>query len=94
MGFKFRKSIRLFPGVKVNLSRSGTSVSVGGKGVTTNYSKRGTRSTFSIPGTGVSYTTSHSKTSSPSSGQRFRMVSLLKWLFFVGVVLVLLARVF
>ena len=56
MGFRFRKSIKIMPGVKVNLGKNGvTSYSIGGKGITKNISKKGERTTFSIPGTGVSY---------------------------------------
>ncbi len=55
MGFRFRKSFKIMPGIRVNFSKSGASVSVGGKGLTANFSGRGTRTTVSIPGTGVSY---------------------------------------
>jgi len=34
--FRFRKSISVLPGVKVNLSKTGVSTSVGGKGATLN----------------------------------------------------------
>jgi hypothetical protein len=57
MGFRFRKRVRLLPGLYVNLSKSGASVSVGGRGFTENISRRGVRTTLSIPGTGLSYTT-------------------------------------
>lgn len=57
MGFRFRQSIRLFPGVRLNFSKTGTSVSIGGKGATTNISNRGVRNTVSLPGTGLSYST-------------------------------------
>ena len=60
MGLRFRKSFRLMPGLRVNLSKSGPSLTVGGRGITTNYSKRGARSTIGVPGTGVSYSTKHS----------------------------------
>ncbi|BCQ27196.1 DUF4236 domain-containing protein (plasmid) [Caballeronia sp. NK8] len=53
MGWSFRKSFKLLPGVRVNLSKSGTSYSFGGKGVT--YNSKGRVST-SIPGTGLRYT--------------------------------------
>jgi|GEM_PF-4260224 len=67
MGFRIRKSIKLLPGVRVNLgAKSGPSISIGGKGVTTNYSSRGTRTTVSIPGTGISW----SSTTSSSKGSR------------------------
>ncbi len=55
MGFRFRKSIKLFPGVRINLSKSGVSTSVGVPGATVNFSDRGTRTTVGIPGTGMSY---------------------------------------
>lgn len=55
MGFRFRKSIKLMPGVKINLSKSGISTSLGGRGATVNISKRGTRTTLGIPGTGITH---------------------------------------
>ncbi len=55
MGFRCRKSIRLFPGVRINLSKSGVSTSIGTPGATINISERGTRGTVGIPGTGLSY---------------------------------------
>lgn len=56
MGFRFRKSIKIAPGVKLNVGKKGiSSVSIGGKGYTKNISKRGTRTTVSL-GHGVSYT--------------------------------------
>jgi hypothetical protein len=45
----------LFPGVRLNISKSGPSASFGAPGATFNIGPRGTRSTFGIPGTGVSY---------------------------------------
>lgn len=55
MGFKFRKSIKVAPGVKVNLSRSGVGVSAGVKGARVSTGPLGTRITTSVPGTGLSY---------------------------------------
>ena len=55
MPFRFRKSVRLFPGVRLNLSKSGMSVSVGGPGATVNFSRRGHSMTLGLPGTGLSY---------------------------------------
>ncbi len=55
MGFRFRKSIKIAPGLRLNVSKRGTSVSIGRRGATTNISKRGVRQTFGIPGTGISY---------------------------------------
>lgn len=55
MAFRFRKSFRIAPGVRVNLSRSGVSTTLGGRGLSVNVSRRGTRMTAGIPGTGLSY---------------------------------------
>ncbi len=56
MGLRFRKSISLIPGVRLNLSKNGaSSLSVGGKGLTYNIGKKGTRATGSLPGSGLSY---------------------------------------
>nr|WP_098729260.1 DUF4236 domain-containing protein [Acinetobacter baumannii] len=61
MGLNFRKSIKIAPGIRVNISKKGlSSVSVGGKGARVNVSKKGTRTTVGIPGTGLSYTTNTS----------------------------------
>lgn len=56
MGFRFRKSVKIAPGVRINVGKKGSSVSIGGKGATVNFSKKGTRTTVGIPGTGISYT--------------------------------------
>lgn len=57
MALRFRKSIKIAPGLRINLSKSGVSTSIGGKGITANLSKRGTRITTGIPGTGISSST-------------------------------------
>lgn len=56
MGFRFRRSIKILPGVRLNFSKSGVSTSIGVPGATVNLSKKGTRTTVGVPGTGVSYT--------------------------------------
>jgi hypothetical protein len=55
MGLRFQRRVRLFPGVSLNLGKSGVSVSVGGRGHSVNYSRRGTYGTVGIPGTGISF---------------------------------------
>ncbi|HET6925638.1 MAG TPA: DUF4236 domain-containing protein [Hyphomicrobiaceae bacterium] len=55
--FRFRKSISVLPGVKVNLSKTGVSTSVGGKGATLNIGHGKKNVTLGIPGTGLSYRT-------------------------------------
>lgn len=55
MGFRFRKSIKIFPGLRVNLSKTGASLSVGGRGASVNIGPRGTYANVGLPGTGLSY---------------------------------------
>ena len=55
MGFRFRKSIKLLPGIRLNLSKSGVSATIGKRGASINISERGTRGTVGLPGTGISY---------------------------------------
>ncbi|NBX03190.1 MAG: DUF4236 domain-containing protein [Alphaproteobacteria bacterium] len=54
-GLRVRKILKLAPGLRVNLSKSGGSLSVGGKGFTVNLGRKGTRSTVGLPGSGLSY---------------------------------------
>ncbi|MBP5654597.1 MAG: DUF4236 domain-containing protein [Clostridiales bacterium] len=57
MGLCFRKSISLGKGLKLNLSKSGPSVSFGKSGLRQSIGLNGkTRTTVGIPGTGVYYT--------------------------------------
>ena len=57
MGFRIRKTIKILPGVKINLSNSGISTTVGGRGASVNIKRgRKTKTTLSIPGTGLSHT--------------------------------------
>ena len=58
MGLRFRRSLRLLPGVRLNLSGSGVSASFGRRGAWFTVGPRGTRATIGIPGSGLSYTTS------------------------------------
>lgn len=67
MGFRFRRSFKIAPGVRLNLNSKSTSVRIGPKGLgytISSNSKR--RVTASIPGTGVSY----SEVSSPAARAR------------------------
>ena len=55
MGFRFRKRLKILPGLWLNVSKGGVSTSVGVKGLTVNLKDGKTRTTASIPGTGISY---------------------------------------
>jgi len=55
VGFRFRKSIKLMPGVRLNFSKSGVGVSAGVRGFRVTQRADGTlQRTVSIPGTGIS----------------------------------------
>ncbi|MBY0558991.1 DUF4236 domain-containing protein [Hyphomicrobium sp.] len=60
--FRFRKTISILPGVRINLSKTGVSGSLGGNGATLNVGKKGEQVTLGIPGTGLSYRTPLSTT--------------------------------
>ena len=55
MGLRFRKSVRICPGVRLNFSKSGVSTTVGGRGFSVASGSRGTYVNTGIPGTGLSY---------------------------------------
>lgn len=66
MGFRFRKSIKIAPGVRLNVGKKSTSLSFGGKGLRHTISSTGRRTTsVGIPGTGLSYV-------STSSGKKYK----------------------
>src|SRR6266404_3149368 len=54
MGCRFRKSFKLAPGVRMNLSGSGLSWTLGPRGASVGIGKRGTFLNSGIPGTGLS----------------------------------------
>ncbi len=57
MSFRFWRRIRIAPGVTLNLSKSGGSLSFGPRGAKFTVGSRGKRATVGIPGTGLFYTT-------------------------------------
>ncbi len=53
MGWRFRKSFRVLPGVRLNLSKSGLSATIGVAPFHVNVGPRGVYGGVSIPGTGI-----------------------------------------
>ena len=69
MGFRYRKSINLGGGFRINLSKSGIGYSWGTKGYRITKTASGkTRRTYSIPGTGISYVDESGKRNSRRRG--------------------------
>jgi hypothetical protein len=56
MPFRFRRSIRIAPGVRLNIGKRGVSTSVGGREGHLTAGTGGVRATATLPGTGISYT--------------------------------------
>ena len=66
MGFRFRKSTNIGP-FRITASKSGISTSFGGKGARVTKMANGrTRTTLSIPGTGISHVSETGKTKAPA----------------------------
>jgi hypothetical protein len=53
MAVRFRRRIKIMPGVYMNLSGSGASMTVGPRGASVSIGKRGVHANTSIPGTGL-----------------------------------------
>jgi hypothetical protein len=56
MGFRFRRSIKILPGIRLNFGKRGISTSIGVRGAHVTFGKTGTRTTVGLPGNGISYT--------------------------------------
>jgi hypothetical protein len=69
MGFRFFRRKKLFPGVTLNISKSGLSVSLGVRGAKLTLGSKGIRKTVGLPGTGLYYTeqTSYKKMADSTS---------------------------
>ena len=60
--FRFRKSFKVAPGVRINVGKKSAGVSVGGKGFRVSSNTRsGSRASASIPGTGIGFSQQLSK---------------------------------
>lgn len=86
MGFRFRKSFKLAPGLRLNVSKTGTSISAGPRGASVNLKDDKVRANVGIPGTGLSYRTQLGKlpatgevpeSSGSAAGAFFALVSAL-----------------
>lgn len=79
MGFRFRRSFKVAPGVRINLGKKSGSVSFGTKGARYTINTKGKRTaSVGIPGTGLYYTTtlggSKKKTSRSSSSKTYQVI--------------------
>lgn len=57
MALRFRRSIKIAPGLRVNLGKTGVSMSMGVRGATITAGSKGVYGNVGMPGTGLSYRT-------------------------------------
>ncbi len=55
MGFRFRRAVKISPGLRLNLSKGGLSLSAGVRGASMTFGTRGAYGNIGLPGTGLSY---------------------------------------
>jgi len=55
MAFRFRRTLKVAPGVRLNLSKGGLSGSLGPQGFSTSVGRQGLHGNIGLPGTGLSY---------------------------------------
>jgi hypothetical protein len=80
-GLRFQKRLKLLPGLKINLSKSGASATVGTKGAGVNIGRDGITTNAGIPGTGLSY---RQKLSSKNKSAWIGVLALLAGLAFAA----------
>lgn len=57
MDFRFRKRLRIGNRLCISLGKTGGSLSIDGRGLTTDVGRKGVQETFGFPDTGLSYQT-------------------------------------
>jgi hypothetical protein len=95
MGFRFQKRIRIFKGLTLNLSKTGTSWTLGGPGASVNVRGEKVTGTVGVPGTGLSYRETLSEGSpDPSAEQPYRGKPWrgVLWMLLIALVLYLAFR--
>ena len=84
MAFRFRKSFKIAPGVRVNIGKKGlSSVGIGPRGASMSIGSQGKHANIGIPGTGLSFRhkidgTTRSLSDSPSLNTNFAIIDINK----------------
>jgi hypothetical protein len=88
MAIRFHRSLKLLPGVRLNIGRSGIGISAGVRGLRAGVDTRGKAYTSAgIPGTGLSVR-NYAKQSAPQAGQ-YRGAVIVGIVVALGIILVL-----
>jgi hypothetical protein len=61
MSFRFRRTIKILPGVRLTIGWGGIGLNIGRRGLSIGFGKRGVRLNVGLPGTGISYSKKISK---------------------------------
>jgi hypothetical protein len=94
MGFRFRRSVKILPGIRLNFGKRGVSTSIGVRGAHVTFGRTGTRTTVGLPGSGLSYThvdKPHRETPTLPAPQELRPGSALRgglWIVLIVVAVV------
>ena len=89
MGFRFQRRIRIVPGVRLNLSKSGIGASVGRTGLRLGMdAKRRKYLSLGMPGTGLSYRTFFGRPVTPETIRRVAYGSIMAAAILLTVVVV------
>jgi hypothetical protein len=93
MGWRLRKSFKIAPGIRLNLSRRGLGVSAGVRGFRVSAGPSGVRRTISIPGTGLYNTQSigPGRTITPAGRRSAGCIAVLLLAVLLAVILVVIA---
>jgi len=75
MGWRFRRRIRLAPGLHLNVSKSGLGISAGPRGAKIGIGPRGMHRSLGLPGTGIHYREEWRPGASPRGARGDRMGS-------------------
>lgn len=89
MGWRYRKSKKILPGVRLNINKNSTSVTFGPKGLHYTVSSTGRKTaSVGIPGSGLSYSkTLSSGDKNGRSAGGFSVWKFLKWVLIVNIAL-------
>ncbi|MDE7065630.1 MAG: DUF4236 domain-containing protein [Desulfovibrionaceae bacterium] len=55
MGFRFRRTVKILPGIRLNIGKRGLSTSFGVRGASVTVGRRGVYGNVGIPGSGLSW---------------------------------------
>ena len=70
MGFRFSRRLSILPGLRLNLSKSGASLSIGHRGAWYTVGPRGRRVTLGLPGSGLYWTEKVPPAAPPHAGHQ------------------------